>query len=209
MILGINNLQDVIPVLLPELQYLEEELGRSDWFGVVTSGGVIRQISDSAQPLSSCLPEYLTGSAILSSITAQEPIPQWCQNEKHALVYIGMLENADDIKTDLWSLGYELQGKTDKELVYTLLNRYLDIEFSKLDAMKSTCSRLQGNFSIMALFAQPEERLIIGSRGYPLDIAVLSSRLIVGSNLRIMRRFFHSVITLEKGDPVVLSSSSI
>ncbi|MEK8020845.1 MAG: hypothetical protein VSS75_028580 [Candidatus Parabeggiatoa sp.] len=206
MIIGINNLQYVIPVLVPGSQQLEEEYCQSDWLGFVTSGTVIRHVSGSLQPLSSWLPDYPAGTAILSSMAGEKLVPQWCQNEKQAMVFMGSLENAKEIRADLWDFGYEFQGNTDKELLYTLTNRYLDVGMSPFEAMKLTFLRLQGRFAVMAIFAQPEQRLIVGSRGYPLGMGVLSSSLIVGSNIQMLKQLYQSVMALEEGKPLVLCS---
>ena len=206
MILAINNLQDVIPVLVPGLQRLEKEYGASHWLGFVRYAAMIREVSGSEQALSSLLPEYLIGSAILSSFTIQEPMHEWYQNEKHALVYMGTLENAKEIRAELLDLGYEFQGKTDKEVFYSCFNRYLDVGMSPLEAMKLTFRRLQGRFAVMAVFAQQEEGLIVGSRGYPLAMGVLSNSLIVSSNIQMLKRLSQSVMAVEEGKPLVLCS---
>jgi glucosamine--fructose-6-phosphate aminotransferase (isomerizing) len=206
MILAIHNLQDVIPTLVAGLQNLEEEYGQSDWLGFVSSGDMIRQISGAVQPLSSWLPEYPIGSAIMSSMTGAKPVPQWCQNEKQALVFMGSLENAKEIRAYLWDLGYDFQEKTDKEIVHQFLNRYLALGNSPLDALKLTFKRLHGRFAIMTLFAQPEQKLIVSSKGYSLGMGMLSNSLIIGSDIPMLKRLSPSVMVLEEDNPVVLSS---
>jgi len=207
MILGIHNLQQAIPILVPGLESLEEEYGQSDWLGFVSDGSVIQKISSSEQPLSSWLPEYSPGSAILNmAVGTEQEQPQWYQNEKQAVAYMGTLENAETIRTYLLELGYEVYGNTDKELFCTLLNRYMDVGNSPVDAMRLAFLRLQGHFAAMALFAQSKEQLIVGSRGYPLSLGVCYESLIVGSDTQILKQLSRSVMAIEEGKSVVLCS---
>jgi hypothetical protein len=207
MILGINNLQQAIPILVPGLESLEEQYGQSDWLGFVNSGSVIQPISSKEQPLSSWLPEYSPSSAILNLKVGTEPsLPQWYQNEKQAVAYMGKLDNAVAIRTYLLELGYEFEGNTDFELFCTFLNRYMDVGSSPVEAMRSAFLRLQGHFAVMALCAQPQEQLIVGSKGYPLSLGICYESLIVGSDTHILKQLSQSVMAIEEGKPVVLCS---
>ncbi|RKZ54104.1 MAG: hypothetical protein DRR16_00920 [Candidatus Parabeggiatoa sp. nov. 3] len=205
MILGINNLQHAIPILVPGLESLEEQYDQSEWLGFVSSGSVIQPISSKEQPLSSWLPEYSPGSAILNLKVGTEQ-PQWCQNEKQAVAYMGKLENAVASRTYLLELGYEFEGNTDIELFCTLLNRYMDVGSSPVDAMRYAFLRLQGHFAVMALCAQPNEQLIVGSRGYSLSLGVCYESLIVGSDTQILKQLSPSVMAIGESKPVVLYS---
>jgi glucosamine 6-phosphate synthetase-like amidotransferase/phosphosugar isomerase protein len=82
----------------------------------------------------------------------------------------------------------------------------MDVGNSPAEAMRSAFLRLQGHFAAMALFAQPQEQLIVGSRGYPLSLGICYESLIVGSDTQILKQLSQSVMVIEEGKPVVLCS---
>ena len=205
-ILGINTKPDLTFRLLVELSRWEEEY-EPQWIGNTCQNGVIQQISSSEQPLSTWLPEHPNSLAILSLRAGTKSEIQFCQFDKLALVYVGTLDNPSLIRYDLLELGYELDGKTDQELIYLLLNRYLEIGISPIEAMRLVFVRMNGRFAAISLFAQPKEMLLAASRGYPLAFGAASDNLIVGSDIQMLKRLSPSVMALGEGNPIVLYSA--
>ncbi|HID99381.1 MAG TPA: hypothetical protein EYP59_03730 [Thiotrichaceae bacterium] len=210
MILAIHNPQDVTLFLLDGLQRLEEKYGQSDWVGLISSGGVIRHASGSVQHLSAWLPNYPAsfGIALSNSNVGVTPHPKIRANEKLAIVFDGMLDNASSIRKKLFEAAYDLIFDIDQDIVLTLLTHYLTLGLSPLEAMRLLFMRLPGRFVVMALFAQPYEQLLVGSRGYPLALAAAYDSVMVSFDLPMLKQLYHTMIKLEEGDPLLLCSVS-
>jgi glucosamine--fructose-6-phosphate aminotransferase (isomerizing) len=207
MILSIHNPQDMTLFLLDGLQRLEKEYGQSDWVGLVSSGGVIRQASGSVEQLSTWLPNYPAsfGIALSNSNVGATPHPKIRASEKLAIVFDGVLDNASSIMKDLFEAGYNLIFDIDQDIISTLLIHYLGLGLSPLEAMKLLFMRLQRRFALMALFTEPYEQLLVGSRGYPLGFGVAYDSVMMSFDLPMLKRLYHTVIKLEEGEPVLCS----
>jgi len=134
------------------------------------------------------------------------PLPRLLKSDKLAVAYVGRLDNAPCILEYLLKLGYKFESKTDEDLIYMLLNRYLEVGISPAEAMKLVLLRLRGRFAMMLLISQPEEMLMVGSRGCPLALGVCNESLIAGSDIEMLKPISQSVMRLEEGNPIVLCS---
>lgn len=215
-ILGILNDKNITPTLLQGLQRLESEYGEYDWVGIATLGdGRIqhRQIQGNMQNLQRHLQQQPMagnfGIAYLYNTASDEPdIPpaRLYATEDVAVVYSGIVKNAEEMRDGLLDLGYEFHGKTNGEVIWRSINRYLDIGLSPEEATLVTTARLKGECSTIVLFAQPENKLIAAHRGSPLAIGVSENIFYVSSELKTLSVLSHQAMQLGEGYPVVLRS---
>ncbi len=136
------------------------------------------------------------------------PHPKILASEKLAIVYDGVLDNASSIRTDLFEVGYDLIFDIDQDIVSTLLTHYLAVGLSPLEAMRLLFRRLRGRFVVMALFTEPYEQLLVGSRGYPLALSAAYDSVMVSFDLPMLKRLYHTLIKLEEAYPQLLCSIS-
>jgi glutamine---fructose-6-phosphate transaminase (isomerizing) len=127
-------------------------------------------------------------------------------NERLAIVYNGEIENNIELREELISFGYEFQSRNDNELLLQFINRYLDIGLSPKEAISISIMRLQGNFIIMALFAQKEEQIIIARREHPLAIGLGQDILYMAQDTNLLKPLSQQVIELSEVCPSILSS---
>jgi glucosamine--fructose-6-phosphate aminotransferase (isomerizing) len=217
-ILGILDDKDVMPTLLEGLQRLELEYGDYDWVGIATlENGRIRHLQTQGnmqnlqhrlqqQPMAGNL-----GIAYLHKTVPGEPdIPRSSLyvSEQVAIISNGIVKNADDIREYLLKLGYEFFGTTTEEVILRMILRYLEIGSLPEEAVLVTVARLRGEFSILALFAQPANRLIATRHDSPLAIGTNKNLFYLSSEFKTLDVLCHRIIELEGGKPIVLRSSN-
>jgi len=215
-IFNTSNTQDVIPTVLQGLQRLEAEYGNFEGVGVATlmDGRIQHQYTPGTgqdlldllqkQPISGHL-----GIAYMHQEGAKDdkngPAVHFYMTEHLAVAYYGVtdIDNLSDIRDNLWALGYEFETKTNSELVLSFLQRYLDVPFSPIDAMKISAARLKGSFVMMALFAEPELLLAAG-KYCPLQISVNGNLGYLGSDTKALSILSSPIMFVAEGNPVVL-----
>jgi glucosamine--fructose-6-phosphate aminotransferase (isomerizing) len=99
-----------------------------------------------------------------------------------AIVHNGIIENYEELKSDLEKKGYQFRSQTDSEVIANLLQFNYDKTADIKKAMLETTSSLKGHYAFVAMFqngilsaARHHEPLIIGigKHGYFLSSDVL------------------------------------
>jgi len=108
---------------------------------------------------------WATHGAVISS----NAHPHMACSSDIAVVHNGIIENYDDLKKELISLGHVFRSETDSEVISHLLEHFYKIEGNVKKAMLRTCRKLKGSFAFVAIFnnsclagARYDEPLIIG-----------------------------------------------
>ncbi len=213
-IFGAWNQTDVTPTLLQGLQHLEAETGDFKEVSIATlmEGRIQSQNAPSLHNLQNQLQtQPLSGHFGIAYTCPQNPnkvekhdATYLCANERVAIVYNGFIDNFPEIWNEWLELGYPFKNQTDGEIVLRLLNRYSETDgISPLEALTLTIARLQGDFSIIALFAE-EELLMVARRGCQLAIGVDENAYYFSSDTKVLTRLSRRVIQLEEGKPTVL-----
>jgi len=210
-IFGILNDQDASIILLERLQGLERKQGPFEEVGIATlMAGQIKHHHARENWLSELQNQPLFGQMSIAYTCSQSPEEgatdsTLCANDALAIVYQGLLDNPSEIRNTLLELGYSY-SKTEAELVLNLVNRYLLIEsISPSEAMKLALARLNGRFSIMALFAKAD-LFMVARRGSPLAFSVDDNTLYFSSDTQALTSFSKKIIELEEGTPAILRS---
>jgi len=215
-IFGAWNETDVTKTLLQGLQHLEAEAGDFKEVGIATlmEGRIQSQNALDLQNLQNQLQtQPLSGHFGIAYTCLKNPhevekydATYLCANERVAIVYNGFIDNFPEIWKEWLELGYPFKNKTDGEIVLRLLNRYSEIDgISPLEALTLTTTRLQGDFSVIALFAE-EELLMAARQGCQLAIGVDENAYYFSSDTQVLTRLSRRVIQLEEGKPTVLQS---
>ncbi|RKZ44711.1 MAG: hypothetical protein DRR16_29435 [Candidatus Parabeggiatoa sp. nov. 3] len=213
-IFGINAKKDVTPLLLGGLQGLEPRSGDSKiGIATVVNGRIFSQqvsgkVSNLHRLLSPKQPESHFGIAYQCQTTLEDTIhqPQLHVSSEIAVAYTGNIVNTDASREELYALGYRFQTERESEVILHYLHRYLDINvgISPVEAMGLVLSRLEGYFSIIALFAQPEISMMAARRGCSLAVGVAQETLYIGFDTTALKLLAYPVMQLEEGNAVVL-----
>jgi glucosamine--fructose-6-phosphate aminotransferase (isomerizing) len=215
-ILGAWNETDVTPTLLQGLQHLEREYGDFEKVGIATlmEGRIQHQNTHDLQNLQHLLQKQpLSGHFGMVYTCPKSPkdvekhyTAHLCANERIAVVYNGAIETLRETSDEWSKLGHPFKNQTDGDFVLRLIDHYLEIGgISPLDALTLTLTRLQGEFAVLALFAE-EDLLIVARRDCQLAIGVDENVTCFGSDTKVLTSLCRRVMQLEEGGPTVLRS---
>jgi glucosamine--fructose-6-phosphate aminotransferase (isomerizing) len=162
----------------------------------------------------------------LAAVLAQQPLPgmigightRWAthgrptENNAHphatdkvAIVHNGIIENFQDLRSELGQLGKKFTTDTDTEVVAHLLTHYLEHGHSPEQAMERAMGRLQGAFSLAILFADRPDIIVGARRGSPLAVGYGEGAMYLGSDAMALAPFTNRISYLEEDDWTVLS----
>ena len=122
-----------------------------------------------------------------------------------ALVHNGIIENANNIRTQLSAIGYVFTSETDTEAVVHLIDR-LWVEGEPLeDAVAAALRRIEGAYGIAVVSSRDPGKLVIARNGSPLLIGVgKNGETLAGSDAAAVIALTRDVVYLDDGDYAVL-----
>jgi len=95
--------------------------------------------------------------------------PHVSNSAKIAVVHNGIIENYTQLRSDLENKGFTFHSETDTEIIPNLLQYYLEQNHDIKESILNTVSRLEGQYSFVALFGDSKmagvknhEPLILG-----------------------------------------------
>jgi glucosamine--fructose-6-phosphate aminotransferase (isomerizing) len=126
-----------------------------------------------------------------------------------AVVHNGIIENFQELKTELTGLGYRFETQTDTEAVAILVTRYLDEGLAPRAAVAKALPRLDGAFALVMLFAGEPDLLICARRGSPLAVGFGDGEMFVGSDALALAPLTRRLVYLEEGDWAAVTSAGV
>ena len=123
-----------------------------------------------------------------------------------ALVHNGIIENHDELRTELQGRGYLFASQTDTEVIAHLVDQLYDGDL--FDAVQRTLPRLRGAYAI-AVFCRDEPHRVVGAReGSPLVVGIGSGERagenFLASDAMALAGVTDQIVYLEEGDVVDL-----
>jgi len=118
------------------------------------------------------------------------------------LVHNGIIENHDELRTELKKKGYVFVTQTDTEVIAHLVDHHYDGDL--LEAVERTLPRLRGAYAI-AVFCRDEPHRVVGARhGSPLVLGVGTepgaSENFLASDAMALAGVTDQIVYLEDGD---------
>ena len=123
-----------------------------------------------------------------------------------AVVHNGIIENYEEIKTELESKGYVFQSQTDTEVIAHLIDSLYKGDLFK--ALKEALPMLRGAYAL-AIFNKDEPQRIVGAKsGSPLILGVGESETFLASDAMALAGVTDQIVYLEEGDIVDVHAQS-
>ncbi len=123
-----------------------------------------------------------------------------------AVVHNGIIENHDELRSELVELGYTFVSETDTEVVAHLVHYYLDSSDSLRQAVQKTIDRLEGAYALGVISARAPGVLIGARSGSPLVLGVGIEENFIASDQMALRQVTDRFVFLEEGDLVELQN---
>ena len=123
-----------------------------------------------------------------------------------AVIHNGIIENYQELKSDLEAKGQRFESQTDSEVAVRLMDQSLADGLSAVEAVKAVLCRLEGAFSLVFLIAGRPDLLIGARRGSPLAVGYGEGLMCLGSDALAVGPLSSRICYLEDDDWVVLTT---
>lgn len=207
-IIGIIGKADAAPLLIDGLRRLEYRGYDSAGVATLTGQRIERRRAEGKidnlearvadEPLSGTIGIGHTRWATHGAPSETNAHPH--ADERVVLVHNGIIENFQELRTELAAEGHAFQTETDTEAVVHLVSSLLAAGLSPADAVAATLKRLEGAFALAILFAGHDNLMIAARRGSPLAIGYGDGEMFVGSDALALAPLTQRISYLEEGD---------
>ena len=219
-IIGAISKRDITKILLEGLRRLEYRGYDSAGMAVIDYDGRLKRLRvlGKVQALADAMAETsisgTTGIAHTRWATHGKPSEQnahpHTSHGEIAVVHNGIIENHDDLRRYLQELGYEFTSETDTEVAAHLIHYHYQQNKSLLSAVQATAAQLDGAFSLGVIHhTDGPQELIAMRKGSPLVVGLGIDEQFIASDSLALRSFAQSIIYLEEGDSVRLTTHDL
>ena len=207
-IVGAVANRSVVPTLIEGLSRLEYRGYDSAGIAVLNGHGIerVRAVGRVAAMTEKAEATKITGHvgightrwATHGGVTESNAHPH-VSKEQIAVVHNGIIENHDEQRARLKTLGYEFTSQTDTEVIAHLIHYYHQT-LNLLAATRKAVAELTGAFAISVVSVKEPEHMITARLGCPLLIGLGEGENFIASDVSAVLSVTRKVIYLEDGD---------
>lgn len=127
-----------------------------------------------------------------------------------AVVHNGIIENFAHLKAELVDKGYSFKSETDTEVAGALLLDIYDNEAGGdlTRAMQLTAQCLEGAFTLLAIHADQQDRIVAARWNSPLVIGVGEGENFLSSDVAGFIEFTRNAVEMDNGQIVTITADS-
>ncbi len=212
-IVGAVASRNVVATLIEGLSRLEYRGYDSAGIAVLNSSGIerVRAVGRVSAMTGKAHEISLTGQvgightrwATHGGVTESNAHPHVSPNDSKgeiAVVHNGIIENHDEQRTRLMTLGYTFNSQTDTEVIAHLIHYYHQQNLPLLVATQKAVSELKGAFAIGVISIKEPEHMITARLGCPLLIGLGEDENFIASDVSAVLSVTRKVVYLEDGD---------
>jgi glucosamine--fructose-6-phosphate aminotransferase (isomerizing) len=217
-IVGAIAARNVVPVLVDGLKRLEYRGYDSAGIAVHTGDAIsrVRRVGRVAEMEAAAAAENLQGTlgightrwATHGGVTEHNAHPH-ISFGKIAVVHNGIIENHEQQRQQLKTLGYEFTSQTDTEVIAHLVHHYYQAGVSLFDAVKQASRELTGAYAIGVIALDRPDELVCARMGCPLLVGLGEGEHFIASDVSAILSATRRVIFLEEGDIGLLTRDSV
>ncbi|WLQ35752.1 glutamine--fructose-6-phosphate transaminase (isomerizing) [Streptomyces castrisilvae] len=126
-----------------------------------------------------------------------------------AVVHNGIIENFAALRAELGERGHDLLSETDTEVVAHLLAEAYSQCGEPAEAMRQVCRRLEGAFTLVAVFADAPDVVVGARRNSPLVVGVGEDESFLASDVAAFIAHTRSAIELGQDQVVELRREGV
>tara|TARA_Y100001970_G_C14252411_1_gene872836 strand:+ start:4766 stop:6589 length:1824 start_codon:yes stop_codon:yes gene_type:complete len=207
-IIGTIGKADAVPILLDGLKRLEYRGYDSAGIATLVDSKIERRRTEGkiinletlidGEPLSGTIGIGHTRWATHGPPTDVNAHPH--ADDRVVLVHNGIIENFQELRSELTAAGHQFQTDTDTEAVVHLISSYLADDKTPAEAVAASLKRLEGAFALAILFAGHDDMMIAARRGSPLAIGYGEGAIYIGSDALALAPLTQQISYLDEGD---------
>lgn len=126
-----------------------------------------------------------------------------------AIVHNGIIENYQELRSELKGKGYEFVSDTDTEVLAALINDKRKQTDSLLSAVQLAIREVRGAYGTVIMDSQDPERLVVARSGSPLVIGLGLGENFIASDQRALLPVTHKFMFLEEGDVAEITRETV
>jgi glutamine---fructose-6-phosphate transaminase (isomerizing) len=210
--------RNVVPILMEGLRRLEYRGYDSAGLAVVSDQQIVRQralgkVSElqallDQNPVQGNIGIAHTRWATHGKPSAENAHPHMSR-EQLAVVHNGIIENHQQLRSDLTSAGYRFTSETDTEVIVHKVHDRLTTAGNLLSAVKQTVKELEGAYALGVISKDQPDTLITCRKGSPLVIGVGIGEYFIASDIAALLPVTQRFIFLEEGDIAEIKIDSL
>ena len=218
-IVGANSRRDVVPTLIEGLKRLEYRGYDSAGVAVLCADGQLRRVRTvgkvaaleaalAAEPLSGVLGIAHTRWATHGAPSERNAHPH-ISREGLAIVHNGIIENHDELRTELKRAGYEFTSETDTEVIAHRIHFHMQSLGDLYKSVRATVAELEGAYALAVISQQDKARIIVARMGCPVVIGIGQGENFVASDVAALLPVTRRFMFLDEGDVAEISLTAV
>jgi len=216
-IIGYSGLESAAPILVKGLQKMEyrgyDSVGIATESGkkIVLKKGVGKVVEVNNSIMLDTLPGNIgighTRWATHGKVTEKNAHPHSSNSGKIAIAHNGIIENFEELKSELQNKGYKFQSETDTEVIANLIQRNFDETADVKQSIMKTVNQLKGHYSFVVIF---EDGTLAAARFHePLIVGVGKNSHYISSDVLGFIEKTDDAIYVDNEDFVIVDGSGI
>lgn len=141
-------------------------------------------------------------------VTKTNAHPHFSCDQRIAVVHNGIIENYEELRSELKNKGHTFKSQTDTEIIPHLIEEFLKSGLSLREAVRSACKRFHGRYAILVMDKESKE-LVAARTGSPLIVGVGKKEFFVASDIPAFLEHTRTVQYLDDGEMVVADAKAI
>ena len=136
--------------------------------------------------------------------------PHVSEDGRVAVIHNGIIENFAELRGELTAAGVTLSSETDTEVVAHLLARALPKSAGDLaEAMRRTCRRLEGAFTLVAIVADDTDVVVAARRNSPLVVGLGQGENFLASDVSAFVAYTREALELGQDQVVSITREGV
>ena len=216
-IIGYSGLESAAPILVKGLQKMEyrgyDSVGIATESGkkIVLKKGVGKVVEVNNSIMLDTLPGNIgighTRWATHGKVTEKNAHPHSSNSGKIAIAHNGIIENFEELKSELQNKGYKFQSETDTEVIANLIQLNFDETTDIKQSIMKTVNQLKGHYSFVVIF---EDGTLAAARFHePLIVGVGKNSHYISSDVLGFIEKTDDAIYVDNEDFVIVDGSGI
>ncbi|MBU6452501.1 MAG: glutamine--fructose-6-phosphate transaminase (isomerizing) [Cyanobacteria bacterium REEB67] len=128
---------------------------------------------------------------------------------KIAVVHNGIIENFEELKTELIGLGYAFNSDTDSEVIAHLISYELSQGGEMLDVILRSLKRLVGAYALGIVSQEHPDRIYAVNHHYSLSVGLGQGESFLASDSMAVRQYTNRVVRLEQSEVAEITTQGV
>ena len=130
-------------------------------------------------------------------------------SDRICIVHNGIIENYEEIRSELMDLGCEFESQADSETIAHLIDQHYGDGSSLYESVRKACDRLEGSYALAVIAHDDTSRIVAARGGCALVVGLGHDESFLASDLLALSKLTNRFIFLHDGEFVELTPDSV